>query len=779
MKAQTDVNESGGNTSGGARLSLKDQPQQPRFQRIAKNIQCSSFFGARCGWRFAHSRPPGSGALVIVLAVLLSAAFVFNAAAAPEHLTRRVAADAGSTNAPLLFCIGMHIEPLGSTPSKLVAGGREHDAAARPGPSYERRPLFEHHVADIRRVAEIVEQSGGKLTIQAQTPFTRVAAESGEKLLGELEKRGHEIALHFHEDPHLGRGSERLDTVTWTAVMREEIDLLKQAGATRVRYWSGGNLYPGVLDAAAAAGLDVMSDYKNPRRQDSDARLLAINPWRPAGGPAEGDLAAFVRHDAKGKIVYLPDGIFSRTDHAAMRRSEELGGDWRYFDFLSEGLEQSLRAARPDRVNVFHFTIHAGEFRGREGAAFAVIEAWMREVLTPLVKAGKVRWVTFSQMADEYAKWEKANPGVDPRGDSRRSADLRSGANTTATNTPGRRPALQSAAALTASPNATNGFMTFAVNVHDWRFVDDSADTVLRLVGIFEKYGVRGDFYFTAPLVERYVAKRPDVIARLKSSGMTISYHVRAPHPLWRGFSEPLRDQSDDEIAATLRDYESFQLDLKTGGFNRDQPGGYRYVEQIFGCKPVAVGASDAAPDVKRISSRVYAGLGARVAVFNHETGTKLEQPFEFRDGLLARPSDFSVTRFAGGEKGGEIFWWNMQGTARAAEFDPVALLKKQLAAWSGGRRPFVTALIHENDFYRSGGPGWNSVYFEGEGWQARPRRAPFDLDTPVRSVARPAEVREAIFAKYEELVACATKNLNVLTSDDVAKMAVATRTRP
>jgi hypothetical protein len=351
-------------------------------------------------------------------------------AGAPAKLSRGVATNAGSSNAPLLFCIGMHIEPFGATPSKLLsdaAPSSQRPAAApkvggfggpggRQGPSYNTEFFFRKHCSEIREVAGIVERAGGRLTVQAQTPFTSQCGTNGEKILGEIEASGHAVALHLHKDAHLGRNCERLPAETWAAVMGEEIDLLRRGGAKSVRYWSGGNLYRGVLDTAARAGLDVMSDHKNPRQQQTDARLLAINPWRPAGGPTETDLEQFTRHDPKGKIIYLPDGMFSRADHAAMRRSEQAGGDWKHFDFLTEGLEMSLRAARPDRVNVFHFTIHAGEFRGRTGPPFAVIEAWLKEVLAPLVKSGKVKWATFPEMADVFAKWEKANAGVDPRG---------------------------------------------------------------------------------------------------------------------------------------------------------------------------------------------------------------------------------------------------------------------------------------------------------------------------------------------------------------------------
>ncbi|MCS6860741.1 MAG: hypothetical protein NZT92_10535 [Abditibacteriales bacterium] len=50
-------------------------------------------------------------------------------------------------------------------------------------------------------------------------------------------------------------GGDALPFEQWVAVMKEEIDWLKKAGATRIRYWSGGNLYPNVLEAASRATL--------------------------------------------------------------------------------------------------------------------------------------------------------------------------------------------------------------------------------------------------------------------------------------------------------------------------------------------------------------------------------------------------------------------------------------------------------------------------------------------------------------------------------------------
>lgn len=306
----------------------------------------------------------------------------------------------------LLFSIGMHIEPLGPTAQGYGGGGTD----------YRQGPLFERHVQDILTVARIIEAHGGRMTVQAQSPFTQVATERGNAILADLEARGHEIGLHFHEDAHLGRNPERLPVETWCAVMQQEIGLIHQAGVkNRIRYWSGGNLYPGLLEAASCAGLEVNSDWKNPRTQATDQSLLGVNPWRPAGGPSETDLSAFAAHDPTGKIIFLTEGMYDPEEFARKRQIIAQGGDHAWFEVLREALERSLASARADRVNVFHFTVHPGEFRGDPNRPFGVIEDFLTNVVDPLVKAGRVRWATFSQMADEFIAWEKANPGVDPR----------------------------------------------------------------------------------------------------------------------------------------------------------------------------------------------------------------------------------------------------------------------------------------------------------------------------------------------------------------------------
>ncbi len=304
-------------------------------------------------------------------------------------------------SAVLLFTIGMHIEPMGETAQGFKSGKGNYNA---PG-------FFQRHVEDIETLAKIIESHGGVMTIQAQSPFTTAAIASGNTILADLAARGHEIALHFHEDAHLGKNAEELPLEQWCAVMKEEISFIQEAsGVEHVRYWSGGNLYPDLFEAAACAGLEVNSDWKNPNTQTTDLALVGVHPWRPSGGTDGVDLTAFTTHNPDGPVVFLPEGMYDQENFASMRRSEETGGDQAYFDYLAESLYASLEAAEPGMVNVFHFTVHPGEFRGDPQHPFEVIERFLTEVVDPLVAEGRVQWATYSQMADAYAQWEAMQP---------------------------------------------------------------------------------------------------------------------------------------------------------------------------------------------------------------------------------------------------------------------------------------------------------------------------------------------------------------------------------
>ena len=329
------------------------------------------------------------------------------AAACTDAVPGGSGAEPAAAPGPLLFGIGIHIEPMGAT-------AQGWNRSPSPYIDYNRPGAFARAVEEIEAVAAIVERHGGKLTVQAQSPFTTAAIAAGSTVLADLEARGHEIGLHFHEDAHLGKDSSSVPVETWCAVLAEEVGYLRQAGARRVAFWSGGNLFPGLFEAAACAGLSVNSDWKNPATQSTPLELTGTVPWRPAGGTDGTDFSAFLAHDPGGPVIFLPDGNFDRPDYASGRRTMS---DADYFAYLAEQLRASAEQAVPGTVNVFHITLHPGDFRGPPGTGepFALVEQFLAGVVDPLVAAGKVEWATFSEMAAAYAAWEEAHPGTDAR----------------------------------------------------------------------------------------------------------------------------------------------------------------------------------------------------------------------------------------------------------------------------------------------------------------------------------------------------------------------------
>jgi hypothetical protein len=323
---------------------------------------------------------------------------------------------------------------------------------------------------------------------------------------------------------------------------------------------------------------------------------------------------------------------------------------------------------------------------------------------------------------------------------------------------------------LVSSETPPPGYITLNINVHDFVHVDESGDTLLRLIDLFEKHGVRGDFYLTAPMVHFYEEQRPDVVERLRASDMTISYHMRPPHPLYEGFDQRFGGLDQASLITALRDYETYRLDLATGDLLRDEPGGYRYVTDVFGRAPVVVSVLN--PRWRSAALPIFAELGAQMTVIYHEAGADLQEPFEWMEGLLIRPSDFSITRWAIPKKPGESFWWTMLDTEFADQYVPAVRLQSELAGWHAQRPPFITVLIHENNFYRRSATPWALVYYH-DAAKTQPRTAPFDLSAPDASQPRTVENQEAIWEAYEDIVAYAAEHLQVVTSEDIVELAL------
>jgi hypothetical protein len=311
------------------------------------------------------------------------------------------------------------------------------------------------------------------------------------------------------------------------------------------------------------------------------------------------------------------------------------------------------------------------------------------------------------------------------------------------------------------------GYVTFAVYVSDFVNHDHSAETVLALIELFEQSGVHGEFYFNGPMAHIFAEAHGEVIDRLRESGMTVSYHVKAPHPLVPGFQGPITGLPVDETERMITRYENERLDLSTGGLNPEEPGGYVYVGELFGSSPVTVDA----PKTSRsgFALPILARLGAQVVVL--PGGTDLHQPFREEYSMLVRPADITLNRWEVEGVDGIRPWWDMLGSEFAADFRPRDRLQDQAEAWGADRLPILLVPINEYSFYASGSAPWTLIYYQ-DTERSSAKTPPFDLNAADPSTMRTEAERELIWDAYAEMVEWGSIYLEPLTSAELLLLA-------
>ncbi len=290
--------------------------------------------------------------------------------------------DVGSPSAPLYFGIVVHIEP--------------HE-------EYLNEDRYRRDAERLRRVAEIVAAHGGKMTVQTQPPFLDVAEQLGDPIHSELAAMGNEIGLHFHEDVYVGSNSDTLPVGDYASAMTELRMRIEEVSGVRVTNWAGGNTYIHMWEAAAQAGFRTNCNYKNRYTQTSAPGFAVVNPWRPAGAANEMERLA---HDPDGSIVYVPSGVF--PIHCQKLEAVPRPYCHEAFDYVTRALRASLQSATPGMVNTFYVTFHPGDFLEPQDDEedFAVWDAWLTEIVDPLVADGRLRWATIEEMATAFEAWE-------------------------------------------------------------------------------------------------------------------------------------------------------------------------------------------------------------------------------------------------------------------------------------------------------------------------------------------------------------------------------------
>jgi len=264
-------------------------------------------------------------------------------------------------------------------------------------------------------------------------------------------------------------------------------------------------------------------------------------------------------------------------------------------------------------------------------------------------------------------------------------------------------------------------YVLFTVNTQEFIYSEESAETINRIIDLHEEYDVPVDLYLTEDILRTYEEMAPDLVERLKTSPVVaVSYHSRPPVPYNSSAYDflGLDQMSEDELYATLLDYQEHATDAETGE-TTDQDGGYQHVKDVIGYAPVIVGIS-AEKTITEVLSKIYKDKGAEFIAHGKTDGLGKKLY-----GLFLRPEDIEVllSEYAGQE---------------ASTFIP-ALWEEQ------GASGFMDVKVHDNEFIATKS-AWGSIYSK--------QQPPYDLNRgETKRELLSAEESETFWDLYESCV--------------------------
>ena len=299
-------------------------------------------------------------------------------------------------------------------------------------------------------------------------------------------------------------------------------------------------------------------------------------------------------------------------------------------------------------------------------------------------------------------------------------------------------------------------YTIFSMNVHDWVFVENSIETLHKVIDIHEKYQVPVDIYLTDPTYQLYLELDESLMDRFKTSEMVaISYHVRPPAIFYPDFKEKLVENlSDEEKYDLMLDHEENRLDLVTGEPG-DEPGGYQYLKELMGYPPLTVGLvtgkliGDAASQVYTEKGAIFAVVHGRESILG-----------DMSNDLYKRPENIEI----------KLYEYAKMGNTESAE----EIITERLEEYTGTGDIYIGLKYHENNFYTVGGTPWWPVFFEDSS-KTIAKDPPYDLTAyeGLTSVG-PIERQNNHWALYEDTVAYIADNrgtFNPINMFDVAEM--------
>ena len=270
------------------------------------------------------------------------------------------------------------------------------------------RALFEKYADTLDRLASVFEKHGAKISIQTEKNFAIADVKFGRYILKELKERGHGVGVQSHmghhiRELHLNTDEEKL---LYTLGVKEAVSRAIGCEPTNI---GGGfemenvNLL-GVVEGGL--GFTSMTAVEKPYNARTGKAPKWLHPWiLPPTQMMDLSDPSWLAHDPGGSIVYIPGWYANEVGFEIDCRKDE-----NCFELATQSLYRALENVDCRFINVWWFSSHLYQTGRDEEEVERVLEAydkWLTEVVDPLVKQGKVKWMTFDEIAELYLKWEK------------------------------------------------------------------------------------------------------------------------------------------------------------------------------------------------------------------------------------------------------------------------------------------------------------------------------------------------------------------------------------
>lgn len=134
-------------------------------------------------------------------------------------------------------------------------------------------------------------------------------------------------------------------------------------------------------------------------------------------------------------------------------------------------------------------------------------------------------------------------------------------------------------------------YVTFFLHLDAGRSPEGFNNTIETVTNIYEKYGIKAQYGFTGPCLQRLIEGKPDTVGKIKRLKMCIS---------WHGFDHSLTPPADPWVA------ETHWYNIEQNRMDMSRPGGYLLAEATFGVIPLPTDVAG-----RQYPQEIYHLLGA------------------------------------------------------------------------------------------------------------------------------------------------------------------------